>query len=104
MKPDDVTFIIQKHATYERNWDLFMMSTDDICKAAKAIVEPAERENEQVNIDEADNIDEAYNFVDSMIPRADIYDVGSAPAWHGWALREAFLKGIEFAEAEHDKR
>jgi hypothetical protein len=39
----------------------------------------------------------AYAFVDEMIPhaasRADGY------LWHGWALREAFLRGVEYARA-----
>jgi hypothetical protein len=39
----------------------------------------------------------AYDFVDSMIEekQVDKYD-GIAPMWYGWALREAFLAGVEY--------
>lgn len=34
----------------------------------------------------------AYAYVDTMVPEADYMD-GSAPMWHGWAVREAWLTG-----------
>lgn len=40
----------------------------------------------------------AYAYVDSVIDVADIEFYG-APAWHGWALREAFLAGCSHAKA-----
>jgi hypothetical protein len=41
----------------------------------------------------------AYDYVDSVIDVADI-DFHGSPAWHGWALREAFLAGCSFATKE----
>lgn len=38
----------------------------------------------------------AYAYVDSVVDAADI-DAGGSPAWHGWALREAFLAGCSHA-------
>lgn len=35
--------------------------------------------------------DEAYKHVDGMLPQADVEK--PIPAWHGWALREAFAAG-----------
>jgi hypothetical protein len=47
---------------------------------------------------QADSLPEsaAYAFVESMVPRADCYGPGdpTAPLWHGWALREAYLAGV----------
>lgn len=40
-------------------------------------------------------IEAASAFVDGIISKADRY-IGNAPMWFGWALRDAFLKGIEF--------
>jgi hypothetical protein len=37
----------------------------------------------------------AYQFVDSMVSRADGHVNGFAPWWHGWALREAWLAGVK---------
>lgn len=39
----------------------------------------------------------AYDYVDRVADVADL-KVGGAPAWHGWALREAFLAGVSHAE------
>ena len=39
----------------------------------------------------------AYRYVDKVVDVADL-KVGGAPAWHGWALREAFLAGVSHAE------
>ena len=44
---------------------------------------------------EKDALDKAYAFVDIMKTRADKWD-GAVPMWYGWALREAFLAGIEY--------
>jgi hypothetical protein len=40
----------------------------------------------------------AYDFVDTMIPHAASQADGYL--WHGWALREAFLRGAEWARKE----
>lgn len=37
----------------------------------------------------------AYAFVDMMVDRRDDYANGGF-LWHGWALRDAFLAGIEW--------
>ncbi len=39
----------------------------------------------------------AYEFIQSVEGRADA-DKDTFPLWHGWALREAFLAGIEYAK------
>jgi len=39
----------------------------------------------------------AYAYVDSVVDVADMH-AGNSPAWHGWALREAFLAGVSHAE------
>lgn len=39
-----------------------------------------------------------YAHVDKMIPRAEKHYL-PALAWHGWALREAFVAGAEWQEA-----
>lgn len=39
----------------------------------------------------------AYNHVDSMVGKRDAI-LHSAPLWHGWALREAFLAGVSYRE------
>ena len=46
-----------------------------------------------------DNLPEsiaAYHFVDTMIEKADGTNSG-ASFWYGWALREAFAAGINYA-------
>ena len=43
----------------------------------------------------------AYAFVDAMVPRAD--GGGPVPWWYGWALREAYLAGVQ-AERERCER
>ena len=35
-------------------------------------------------------------FRDTMIARADAWS-GHAPLWHGWAIMDAFLAGIDYA-------
>lgn len=42
-----------------------------------------------------DDISAAYDYVHSVIHTA---DVTTPYAWHGWALREAFLAGISYAQ------
>lgn len=42
----------------------------------------------------------AYEYVDTVADTADIESDG-APAWHGWALREAFLAGCSHAETSN---
>ncbi|MCP4595736.1 hypothetical protein [Neptuniibacter sp.] len=41
------------------------------------------------------DISAAYDYVDSVLDTSDFKD---SYAWHGWALREAFLAGISHAE------
>jgi hypothetical protein len=41
----------------------------------------------------------AYAYVDRVLHTADVH-VGISPAWHGWALREAFLAGIAHAKED----
>lgn len=43
------------------------------------------------------DVNAAYAYVDSVINTADMHAENS-PAWHGWALREAFLAGVSHAE------
>ena len=43
----------------------------------------------------------AYDYVDSVLHTA---DVCTPYAWHGWALREAFLAGISHARAKGPNR
>ena len=42
------------------------------------------------------DVNEAYSYVMSV---SDTSDIPSANAWHGWALREAFLAGVSFADS-----
>ena len=44
----------------------------------------------------------AYAYVDRVVDAADL-NVAGAPAWHGWALREAFLAGVSHAEIKRDR-
>lgn len=41
----------------------------------------------------------AYQYVQSVIPTADVQSSDGGYAWHGWALREAFLAGCTHARA-----
>lgn len=43
------------------------------------------------------DISAAYDYVDSIV---DTSDFKPQFAWHGWALREAFLAGISYAQKE----
>lgn len=45
----------------------------------------------------------AYQYVDGVIDTADIH-AGISPAWHGWAIREAFLAGVSHAESKMPNR
>jgi hypothetical protein len=38
-------------------------------------------------------------FRDTLVSRADGFANGHAPLWHGWALMDAFLAGIDYARA-----
>lgn len=40
------------------------------------------------------------DFRDKLIPRADADRTG-APLWHGWALMDAFLAGVDWAREQH---
>ena len=46
------------------------------------------------NSESWENTVAAYKFVETMVDRANDF-FGSAPLWHGWALREAFIEGIK---------
>ncbi len=53
------------------------------------------------NSDEApinEELLEAYALVQRLVSHADKMDL-SAPMWYGWALREAFLAGIQWERA-----
>jgi hypothetical protein len=41
----------------------------------------------------------AYRYVDSVVHAADTQSPFGCPAWHGWAIREAFLAGCSHAAA-----
>lgn len=41
-------------------------------------------------------------FRQSLVPRADACH-GSAPLWHGWAIMDAFLAGIDYARKQQPK-
>lgn len=43
--------------------------------------------------DELQEVRAAYNYVDSVVDTADALSSVGGCAWHGWALREAFLAG-----------
>ena len=45
-----------------------------------------------------EEIQAGYNFRESLVQRADAH-AGHAPLWHGWALMDAFLAGIDYARA-----
>ena len=42
----------------------------------------------------------ANNYVLSVVDTCDYKVSGVFPAWHGWALREAFLAGISYAQKQ----
>lgn len=41
-------------------------------------------------------------FRDSLCARADAY-AGEYPLWHGWAIMDAFLAGIDYARSKEPK-
>ncbi len=43
-------------------------------------------------------------FRASLIERADGYANGYAPLWHGWAIMDAFLAGIDYARRVDGER
>ena len=43
---------------------------------------------------------DAQGYVDSVITTADCPGWLGGPVWHGWALREAFLAGITWAQGK----
>jgi len=44
--------------------------------------------------EEKEIINDAYDYVDSMVPKADCM-MGHSPMWFGWALRYAFIAGAK---------
>jgi len=47
------------------------------------------------------DLNAAYAFVERMVPRQDAG--GAVPLWHGWALRAAYLAGLDAGRAERLK-
>lgn len=43
--------------------------------------------------------DAAWTFRETLVPRADAMLDGKFPAWHGWAIYEAFEAGAAFAKS-----
>lgn len=39
-------------------------------------------------------------FRQELIERADARDSSGSPLWHGWAIMEAFLAGIDYARSQ----
>jgi hypothetical protein len=90
-----VAYAMHSSAAHSSFWtvdDMRVMAT-----AALAAIEASGHCIVPVPI-EADAFKASYAFVDSMIPQADLYN-GSAPLWHGWALREAFKAGVSMIAA-----
>lgn len=46
----------------------------------------------------------AYQFVESMVDKSDGGHLAHGPWWYGWALREAFLAGVEWQKKKEAKR
>ena len=51
------------------------------------------------NSDSYSEVIAAYKYVDSVLLTADAQSFAGKYAWHGWALREAFLAGCSHAAA-----
>lgn len=47
------------------------------------------------------DLDAADKFRNTLVEKADA-DLAGAPLWHGWAIMEAFLAGIEYASQGPD--
>lgn len=45
-------------------------------------------------MDENDDIAKAYQFRESLKPRADSWN-GPAPMWYGWAIFDAYIAGLK---------
>lgn len=45
-----------------------------------------------------EDIEAGWAFRESLVHRADVRN-RHAPLWHGWAIMEAFLAGIDYARA-----
>ena len=45
-----------------------------------------------------DDVSAAYDYVESVVNTSDYI---KPLVWHGWALREAFLAGVTWAEERH---
>ena len=46
-----------------------------------------------------EDLQAANAFRDTMVPRADS-DWHGAPLWHGWAIFDAFLAGMDYARKQ----
>lgn len=49
------------------------------------------------------DLEAANSFRDSLVPKADGFANGHAPLWHGWALFDAFLAGMDHARQSQTK-
>lgn len=47
---------------------------------------------------EGSEVSAAYDYVESVLDTSDFID---SPAWHGWAIREAFLAGASHAKTQN---
>lgn len=47
-----------------------------------------------------EEIEAGEEFRSTLIPKADAMTPGEAPLWHGWAIMDAFLAGIDYARAD----
>lgn len=51
----------------------------------------------------ADELNAGESFRQSLVPRADEIR-HSAPLWHGWALMEAFLAGVDYGRKNSERK
>ena len=60
-----------------------------------------EEGGEGVNVSTVEEMSAGYDFRDQLIQKADGY-IGTAPYWHGWAIMDAFLAGIEWQQQKRE--
>ena len=58
-----------------------------------------EHTKRDIDGDRHPEVSAAYRYVDSVVHAADARSPFGGHAWHGWALREAFLAGCSHATA-----
>jgi hypothetical protein len=49
-----------------------------------------------------EDLEAANAFRETLVPKADFMS-GMAPLWHGWAIFDAFLAGVDYARS-HDQQ